>query len=144
VFQDWNNNGNGEFTGDANSALSAISQETLAEFELDLGSIATACAIKTTSYYMLEFHDEVSQKWMESFANYSKNGFNEGDWYKYLEDMITLDTQIIEVLMRPPKNFRRGNTASKVGNNVLLKYDHELGKFRAKTYCTCFSHYSSF
>jgi hypothetical protein len=127
-YQEWNDDGHGVGEFSENKEAAKISKDILSVFELDLGAIATSCAIKTQSYYMLEFHDEVNQRWMENFANYSKNGFPGGDWYTYLEDMITLDNQVVEVFMRPPKNFRRGDKHSNAGNNVLLKYDHEIGK----------------
>lgn len=65
-----------------------------------VGSLVSVCALNTVSYYMLEFRDEVTQKWMMGFSQYKQNGFENGLWTNYIEKMIKLDKLQIEVLMK--------------------------------------------
>lgn len=88
----------------------------------------TRCALKTVSYYMLEFHDEVNEKWMMGFSNYRKSGqFPGGLWTNYIESMIATDKQRVEVLMTPTKVVLKSRKIPE-GSNVMLQYFHDLGK----------------
>lgn len=98
----------------------------LSNQEFEVGNLATVCAINTVSHYLLEFRDEVKQRWMTDFLNYSHVGFPGDDWTHYIETMIKTDAQFCQVLMRAPKSFRRGKH-SHLGSNVVLKYDLEIG-----------------
>lgn len=77
---------------------------------------------------MLEFHDEVNEKWMMGFGNYAKSGdFPDGLWTNYIEKMITTDKLQVEVLMRATKAALRSRKIPE-GRNVMLQYFHDLGK----------------
>eukprot|EP01038_Epipyxis_sp_PR26KG_P004139 gene4139-5893_t len=99
---------------DTNSlpTLSAAMEITL---DHDLGLLVTTCSLNTISYYMLEFHDDVTQRWMIQFSNYSSNGFKEGKWENYLEEMIKTNRQTMIVTMRDPMSDMqmRGRRRSK-------------------------------
>lgn len=95
--------------------------------ESSLNTFASVAAIDTVSYYMLEFRDDVYEGWMKSFCNYSTHGFPKGRWENYIESMIKIDVQSFQITMRPPKALLRGRN-SKLGGNVVLKYDVDLGE----------------
>lgn len=105
--------------------LPKIDSTAILALDRSLGGLVTQCAIGTVSYYMLEFHDEATQHWLVSFQNYSKTGFQDGNWEGFLEDMIKTDTQTIEVLLNPPKQLRRGRHHPQ-GNNIRVRYVQEL------------------
>lgn len=76
---------------------------------------------------MLEFHDEVNEKWMMNFANYRKTGdFPDGLWTNYIEKMIMTDKLQVEVLMAASKASLRGRKIAE-GGNVMMQYFHDLG-----------------
>jgi len=97
-----------------------------------LDNILTAfvgdATLKTVSYYMLEFRDEINQKWMMTFGNFSANkegSLSNGKWYEYIESMIKLNKHEIQVIMKPPKSFLRGRSSPE-GSNVMVQYDHNI------------------
>lgn len=92
-----------------------------------VGTLITRCALNTVSFYMLEFHDEVNEKWMMGFGNYRKNGdFPGGLWTNYIEKMIQTDKLRLEVLM-PATTAALKSRKIPVGANVMMQYFHDLG-----------------
>jgi hypothetical protein len=91
-----------------------------------IGTIITRCALQTVSYYMLEFRDEVNEKWMMGFCNYKTKGFPDGLWTNYIEKMIVLDKQQVEVLMKATRASLRARRIPE-GANVMMQYFHDLG-----------------
>ena len=91
-----------------------------------IGSMVTKSALHTVSYYMLEFRDEVNEKWMMNFCNYKQKGFPEGSWTNYIEKMIALDKQQVEVLMKATRSALRARRIPE-GGNVMMQYFHDLG-----------------
>lgn len=76
---------------------------------------------------MLEFHDEVNEKWMMGFDDYKRNGdFSGGLWTNYIERMIRTDKLRVEVLMPATKAALKSRKIP-VGANVMMQYFHELG-----------------
>ena len=76
---------------------------------------------------MLEFHDEVNEKWMMGFANYRKSGqFPGGLWTNYIEKMIMTDKLQVEVLMTATKSSLRARKIPE-GGNIMMQYFHDLG-----------------
>jgi hypothetical protein len=75
---------------------------------------------------MLEFRNDILQRWMVQFNSYNKNGFPDNVWTTYLEKMITTSDHTIQVIMKPPKSFIRGKN-SPLGSNVVIEYEHEIG-----------------
>lgn len=95
-----------------------------------IGTIITKFALGTVSYYMLEFNNDVNEKWMMGFCNYKKNGeFPDGQWTNYIERMITTDKLQVEVLMTAPK-ASLGSRAIPEGGNIMMQYFHDLGENR--------------
>lgn len=92
-----------------------------------IGSVITRCALQTVSYYMLEFRDEVNEKWMMGFNNYKTKGFTDGSWTNYIEKMIVMDKLQVEVLMKATSASLRSRRIPE-GSNVVMQYFHELGK----------------
>ena len=77
---------------------------------------------------MLEFHDEVNEKWMMNFENYRKSGdFPDGLWTNYIEKMIKTDKLQVEVLMTATKASLRGRKIPE-GGNIMMQYFHDLGE----------------
>ena len=92
-----------------------------------IGTIITKFALSTVSYYMLEFHNDVNEKWMMGFCNYKKSGeFPDGQWTNYIEKMIMTDKLQVEVLMTAPKASLRSRNAPE-GGNIMMQYFHDLG-----------------
>lgn len=98
----------------------------------NLDNVLTAfiadATIKTVSYYMLEFRDEINQRWMVQFGNFSyerDGSLSDGKWYQYIESMIKTDKHAIQVIMKTPKSFLRGKSSPE-GNNVMVQYDHNI------------------
>lgn len=75
---------------------------------------------------MLEFRDEVSEKWMMGFSGYKQKGFPEGLWTNYIESMIAMDKQQVEVLMKATRASLRARRIPE-GGNVMMQYFHDLG-----------------
>ena len=94
--------------------------------DLAIGSLVTKSAMYTVSYYMLEFRDEVSEKWMMGFSEYKEKGFPDGLWTNYIEKMIALDKQKVEVLMKATRASLRSRRIPE-GANVMMQYFHDLG-----------------
>jgi len=98
----------------------------------NLDNILTAfiadATIKTVSYYMLEFRDEINQRWMVQFGNFSSErdgSLSDGKWYEYIENMIKMDKHEIQVIMKTPKSFLRGKSNPE-GSNVMVQYEHNI------------------
>ena len=53
-----------------------------------ISNCISAFAMNTVGYYMVEFRDEVSEKFMMGFLNYRTDGFPEGRFSNYIEKMI--------------------------------------------------------
>lgn len=103
-----------------------IHPELLNKLDETLGMFATKAAIDTSSHYMLEFRNEIDQRWMTGFRNYSSEGFGDkGRWTDWIEDMINTETTVVQVLMNPPKALLRGRRAGS-DNGVRLEYMHEV------------------
>lgn len=102
-----------------------IDDDNMEQLSLGISNIVSRAALNTVSYYMLEFNDEVNEKWMMSFADYNKIGFVNDVWTDYIEEMIRTDKIEFQVLIKAPKNLRRGKSAPQ-GNNVMFQYMHEL------------------
>lgn len=83
----------------------------------------------TVSYYMLEFRDEVNEKWMMGFSEYKEKGFPDGLWTNYIEKMIVLDKQKVEVLMKATRASLRSRRIPE-GANVMMQYFHDLGSYK--------------
>lgn len=77
---------------------------------------------------MLEFRNDVLQRWMVQFANYSTDGFPQGDWTQYIEKMITVGDHKVQVLMKPPKTKPKPG-APVIGPGMAIQYDFEIGTF---------------
>lgn len=106
-------------------SLPIISTSVINVLDKQLGEFMTSNAIKTVGFYMLEFHDDTSNTWMTSFMNYSTNGFPDNDWTKFLELMIQLPTQSIDVTLEHTKRTRNKENVN-LATNVSLHYIHEL------------------
>ena len=101
-----------------------ISQDFVQLVDAELGSMISSLTIDTVTYYMLEFRNDVVQRWMINFANYSASGFPNNDWTEYIEKMIKSNDEKIQVIMKPPQNVIRGN----MGPNMAIQYDFDVGK----------------
>ena len=100
--------------------------------DVTVGDFLTTQAVKTTSRYMLEFHNDVEHRWMTNFCNYSAHGFSaagkkdgNGRWTDWIEEMIVADTTVLQVVMNPHKAILRGRSSTS-DNRVRLEYMHEL------------------
>jgi hypothetical protein len=62
-----------------------------------IGNLVTQSAINTVSYYMLEFNDAFNENWMMGFDSYRSKGFQGNLWTNYIEKMINMDKQLLEV-----------------------------------------------
>lgn len=81
---------------------------------------------------MIEFHDEVNEKWMMGFGNYRKSGdFPDGLWTNYIEKMIMTDKLQVEVLMTATKASLRSRKIPE-GRNIMMQYFHDLGQLLTK------------
>jgi len=79
---------------------------------------------------MLEFRNDILQKWMMSFANYSTKGFPENDWTQYIEKMITVGDHTVQVLMKAPKTKQKPGVPV-IGKNfsgMAIQYDFDIGE----------------
>jgi len=112
---EWLEENNSIYIRSNNDNLPSINNNVYITLEQTLGELITVSAIDTLSYYMIEFHDDDTQRWMMSFKNYKLKGFNKNDllWQTYLEEMIKLDTQYFKVYLDPPR------VASRLKNNQL-------------------------
>jgi len=110
---------------DEEANIPIISNSVIKVLDQNLGEFMTVSAIKTVGYYMVEFHDEVSNDWMTNFMNYSTNGFPDNDWTKYLDHMIELPPRSIDVTLEHTKRTRNPGNAA-LATNVSLHYIHEL------------------
>ena len=90
-----------------------------------MATMVTASAINTCSYYMLEFRDEINEKWMMGFKDFKTRGFPNGKWTEYLESMIDMDKQKVEVLMQTSKQVLRARKIPEKAN-VMMQYEHEI------------------
>jgi hypothetical protein len=79
---------------------------------------------------MLEFRDDVSQRWMVNFLKYKDEGFPNNNWKEYIEKMIKTDTQIVEAL-RKPVVVGADEQQSLYNETTFVKYDSLLGKLYA-------------
>lgn len=122
--------------------LPVINNNIYNALEQTLGEMITTSAIDTLSYYMIEFHDDDTQRWMISFKNYKKQGFksnnndknNNNDnkdadklsWQSYIEDMIRLDTQYFKVYVDPPRVASRLKDVKVKDKNLKVMYIDEI------------------
>jgi len=106
------------------SQLPEISEEIQSVLYQELQSIVSNAAINTVSYYMKEFHDDMTSKWMLEFQDYKNIGFKDSDWRSYITEMIQLDKQELSVYMNPPKKL--GKLDSAPDARIRLKYIHGI------------------
>lgn len=127
--------------------LPSIDNNIYNALDQTLGEMITVSAIDTLSYYMIEFHDDDTQRWMVSFKNYKTKGFksnkvnnndknNKNDdnidnnsklsWQSYLEDMIKLDTQYFKVYVDPPRVASRLKDIKMKDKNLKVMYIDEI------------------
>ena len=100
----------------------------LGKLDTTLGEFMTKAAIDTSSHYMLEFHNDIDQRWLKNFGNYSQSGESfdpMGGWTNWIEALASKETCQIQVLMNPPKALMRGRRAS-MDNQVRLEYMHDI------------------
>lgn len=150
-----NNNNNNEWVEDNDESiyirlnednnLPFINDNIYNALDQTLGEMITVSAIDTLSYYMIEFHDDDTQRWMVSFKNYKTKGFksnnnndnsNKNDdntddntklsWQSYLEDMIKLDTQYFKVYIDPPRVASRLKDIKMKDKNLKVMYIDEI------------------
>jgi hypothetical protein len=62
---------------------------------------------------------------MMGFLNYKQVGFPDGKWTNYIEKMINMDKQHVEVFMQCSKSVLRARKIPD-GANVVMQYFHEL------------------
>lgn len=110
--------------GERIQPLPELSAEVLNILNQELHVIASNAAISTVSYYMTEFHDDMTQKWMVQFKDYKSEGFENDDWTTYITEMIKLDKQEVNVYLNPPKKMGKLNAAPNA--KIRLKYVHEI------------------
>jgi hypothetical protein len=107
------------------SQLPEISEEIQSVLYHELQFVVSNAAINTVNYYMKEFHDDMTSKWMLEFQDYKNIGFNkDSDWISYITEMIKLDKQEVSVYMNPPKKLGKLNAAPDA--RIRLKYIHEI------------------
>ena len=106
------------------SQLPEISEEAQSVLNQELQLIVSNAALNTVSYYMTEFHDDTTSKWMLEFQNYKNIGFKDDDWQTYITEMVKLDKQELSVYMNPPKKLTKLNAAPDA--RIRLKYIHEI------------------
>ena len=109
----------------SNEDVPNLHQKIYNNLDQAVGEIVTARAIDTASYYMLEFRDDVSQKWMVSFLDYKNVGFIDGDWQLYLKEMIKLDLQKAKIYLDPPRVSAR-HQPTEEEQNLKAMYIHEF------------------
>lgn len=121
--------GKAEWVGEGGSTgpkIREIDRLLLAKLDVTLGQFMTKVAVETQSHYMLEFHNDIDQRWMKQFRNYSSSGFSEaGGWTEWLEGMIDMGKTSVQVIMNPPKALMRGRRQG-FDNNVRLEYLHDI------------------
>lgn len=105
--------------------LPTISAPVLSVVDKSLGLILTSAAIKTVGYYMIEFHDEMTNNWMVQYLNYSRDGFPNDNWQTYIESMIHLEPHEIDVTIQPTKRNIKPGSATIKGESAL-HYLHEI------------------
>lgn len=103
----------------------SIDASIMDKLESSVELLASTASIDTVSYYMLEFRDEVNQRWMMSFEKYNKNGFLNGKFANYIEQMIRTNKLEINVITKPPKAILRGRHSPQ-GSSVFVQYTHKL------------------
>ena len=87
-----------------------------------ISSIISAFAMNTVGYYMVEFRDEVSEKWMMGFKNYRQNGFPDGKWTTFIEQMISMDKQQVEVYMQCSRSVLRARRIPENANVAMMYF----------------------
>ncbi len=117
---DWNED---ESVDNGNDAV--LDASIMEKLENSVELLASMASIETVSYYMLEFRDEVNQRWMMSFEKYNKKGFENGKFANYIEQMIKTNKLEINVITKPPKAILRGRNSPQ-GSNVFIQYTHKL------------------
>jgi hypothetical protein len=83
--------------------------------------------LNTMSYYMTEFRDDVNEKWIMGFCDFKDKGFPDNSWNNYIEKMIRMEKQQVEVLMKCSKAVLRAKRIAD-GANVYMQYFHDVGK----------------
>jgi hypothetical protein len=100
----------------ASTDLPPLDPTVVAVLNENYGALLTSSAINTVSQYMLEFGDQINNKWMTGFRNFKEAGFEEQDWHTYLEDMIHLPEQQIKVYIAPSRMAHRHETTAEENN----------------------------
>lgn len=76
---------------------------------------------------MLEFRNDVLQRWMVEFQNYSTVGFPENDWTKYIEKMIIVGDHKVQVIVKSPKKKPKPGVPA-MAPGTAIQYDFDIGK----------------
>ena len=114
-----------DMTGLRDTTFTSLNPKFLDSLDEKLATMISAFAINTCAYYMVEFRDEVNEKWMMGFLNFKQVGFPDGKWTNYIEKMINMDKQHVEVFMQCSKSVLRARKIPD-GANVVMQYFHEL------------------
>ena len=81
---EWSADSPNDLTGGVNRPIK-LDENLVSKLDETLGTFMTKAAIDTSSHYMLEFHNDIDQRWMKNFQNYSSNGFEAaGGWTLHL------------------------------------------------------------
>lgn len=106
----------------AEESLASLNPSIITQLDVILQDTITEMAINTVGYYMREFLDEVSEKWLMNFNNYNSNRFGSDGWSGHLEKMIRTDKHEILVTMSAPKNYLSKYLKDKPNANLRIQY----------------------
>lgn len=115
----------GPHPGFNSEELPEISYLVHSVIDQQLGVLISKSAINTVSYYMMEFHDDLTQDWMVSFENFKEKGFENDDWRGFLERLIDKDPLLLTVYMDPKRVSSREVTTPNE-HNMKVKFLHEI------------------
>ena len=104
-----------------------ISADILDKMEKDLANRVSVLAIDTVSTYMLEFRNEILQKWMVQFNNYSTKGFPNDDSTLFIERLIVEPDTHITVIVKPPKLSSKIEVVPPLESGVAISYEFDIG-----------------
>ena len=98
----------------------ALERKFVDDLDDKISNIVSAFAMNTVGYYMVEFRDEVSEKWMMGFQNYRVDGFPDGKFSNYIEQMISTEKQQVEVYMQCSRSVLRSRQVPENANVAMV------------------------
>lgn len=114
-----------EWDGENYDQLPVIPEALIQQVDRLLDNLLSSSTMKTVTYYMLEFKNDIEYQWIMKFENCYEDGFIKQQFDDYIAKMIKIDKHEVQIIMDAPKMYMK-NIDPKRRSNARLQYSHMI------------------